>query len=677
MVFQNSISYLASKLDICFDEGGVVHMTGPIITGTKSHYSLPGHVLISLPSLPQSSKQQVREVRNLELLVEGKSEFWDETGRHTPLRLWATTVVLATPAAPLPIPSHDAANPSAQRMCVAVPVDLSVPAWLPPSHEYRHSTVSYGLIGKCKIGWASSPASGNTIEGSAIDNQASSSSSDVSLLGNPFKRAKRTITSFDSFFSGQLNSAQIFSKSSSDWSPFTLSRHYIPVSIFEPANPRIHKDKTVYPSVASRGPCALECMVTVPDWVDLSAPEETLVITVKVKAVYLSSTLACPRLVSSSPDLGRQANRAASDALSGIRDPDAPARQPVQTLGSLPMVRQAPASRPDLPYRMVELSVWVEQIDRVSSTVFEPYITGHLIPLEQPAHGSFEHQLISPRSIYADGGIMGHNPSPTKSTKSRKYLVLPDARERSFTFANEGLSLSQRMWRSLVTRLPMPLLQGSGQNARPDPDMNSPFLKIRHHLKLRMVYRMPDSDTLHEVTFTAAIRFGTCHSTLPTDIPRGPLLPAYVQLYHENGQPRSCDPLPLYENHGVSADESASEVQQESEQMTADLLQPAEHQLGAVPAYDPLVPSAAISTCSSRSASPTDPPFIPSLDLPSRFATGTEGLTAWPLNTDEPMEVDNAGSSDHESRQSASGLMPSAAKRVRHALPSVIQTVGV
>jgi hypothetical protein len=49
------------------------------------------------------------------------------------------------------------------------------------------------------------------------------------------------------------------------------------------------------------------------------------------------------------------------------------------------------------------------------------------------------------------------------------------------------------------------------------------------------------------VTLTTPLRFGTCPATYPTINPRTtPLLPAYCQIFHENGDLRECDPLPLY-----------------------------------------------------------------------------------------------------------------------------------
>jgi len=49
------------------------------------------------------------------------------------------------------------------------------------------------------------------------------------------------------------------------------------------------------------------------------------------------------------------------------------------------------------------------------------------------------------------------------------------------------------------------------------------------------------------VVLSIPIRFGTCPETLAANcLHRKPLLPAYIQLYHENGEQLPCDPLPMY-----------------------------------------------------------------------------------------------------------------------------------
>ena len=48
------------------------------------------------------------------------------------------------------------------------------------------------------------------------------------------------------------------------------------------------------------------------------------------------------------------------------------------------------------------------------------------------------------------------------------------------------------------------------------------------------------------VLLSTPIRFGTSPHTWSNDLRQGPALPAHIQLIHENGDSRDCDPLPIY-----------------------------------------------------------------------------------------------------------------------------------
>jgi hypothetical protein len=139
-----------------------------------------------------------------------------------------------------------------------------------------------------------------------------------------------------------------------------------------------------------------------------------------------------------------------------------------------------------------------------------------------------------------------------------------DGSQRNFCFAGDGLGLSEK-WRKVNVVLPMPKdLQGS--RTRPQSEMDGPFLRIKHTLKIRLLCRAvgaAEDDvnvsgscqrsiwrrrghllTHQAVLLSAPIHFGTTPATLYADKP--PSLPPYVQLFHENGDQRECDPLPLY-----------------------------------------------------------------------------------------------------------------------------------
>jgi hypothetical protein len=40
-------------------------------------------VIISIPALPSGQANKLREIRELKLVVEGKSEFWDDAGKSS------------------------------------------------------------------------------------------------------------------------------------------------------------------------------------------------------------------------------------------------------------------------------------------------------------------------------------------------------------------------------------------------------------------------------------------------------------------------------------------------------------------------------------------------------------------------------------------------------------------
>jgi hypothetical protein len=73
------------------------------------------------------------------------------------LRLWTTTVHLAKPDSPLLLPPSS----SSGKMRMAVPFDLRLPGWLPPSHASEMTITAYGVVVKAVLGWvlpAPSPA---------------------------------------------------------------------------------------------------------------------------------------------------------------------------------------------------------------------------------------------------------------------------------------------------------------------------------------------------------------------------------------------------------------------------------------------------------------------------------------------------------------------------------------
>lgn len=68
-------------------------------------------------------------------------------------------------------------------------------------------------------------------------------------------------------------------------------------------------------------------------------------------------------------------------------------------------------------------------------------------------------------------------------------------------------------------------------------------MRMKHILKTSLVCRNPDG---HEtiVQLSTPIRFATHPHTMP--VPNSWAPPPYIHTFHENGDQRDCDPLPLY-----------------------------------------------------------------------------------------------------------------------------------
>lgn len=155
---------------------------------------------------------------------------------------------------------------------------------------------------------------------------------------------------------------------------------------------------------------------------------------------------------------------------------------------------------------------------------------------------------------------------------------------------------------------------------------------------------------------------------------RSATLPSYIQLFHENGDLRECDPLPLY-----TAPESESELQN-----ILPLSEPDRSDYSmSIPSYesifsDPSVPStpslpsssivdstsaasasASASPCQSRSASPSPFGISSSSDLDSLEGgqgdlRGRSFSPTSQVSDDDAMDVDGTGSGS-EAGDSSSG----------------------
>jgi hypothetical protein len=108
------------------------------------------------------------------------------------------------------------------------------------------------------------------------------------------------------------------------------------------------------------------------------------------------------------------------------------------------------------------------------------------LPSEQPSWHSSSYPLISPRPLYADPPFLSEPDQPFRGSHARKCLLADDGCQRNFFFEGDGLPLGGN-WRKVNVQLPMPLDTERQRANMPQPEMDGPFGKVKHSLKIRMV----------------------------------------------------------------------------------------------------------------------------------------------------------------------------------------------
>ncbi|OCF56500.1 hypothetical protein L486_05350 [Kwoniella mangroviensis CBS 10435] len=687
MVFQSHTNYLSAQIQVRLENEGVIDMLGGPNTGTS--YSLPGHIIISLPALPAPMEGRLREVKDLKIVMEGKSEFWDDHGRYTPMRLYSTTLILATPSKPLLLPSHDPNRAYAQRIQLAVAFDMRLPGWLPPSHDSEMTTISYGLIAHSTIGWTEPAttfyASPSTCSSSFSSSSSSSSSdSDVSMESiipiRPMIMKPKSSKPFEYIFGNHSLLAKSIEKSSSKWTPFTVQRHRMPSAVVPYPQGATERHFTLRPESDSTSP--VECVVTVPDWVDVNGEEKSLKVSLRVRA---RKPVAEPMEVDT-PEASSNGSASTLNSSSSTADEEGSVSGGgSRELESVPMERSSGKGKKagsDLSTYILELGMEVEETERYSSTPSQSFTSSFPLPSEQPTRNSSVNQLISPRMGYADGtgSFLGYDERPFKGMRTRQCLLSDDGNQRNFFFADKGLGLGDK-WRKVNVILPMPSLEsGKGLSTRPQPELDGPFLRIRHDLKIRVVCRSPGSkDDTQVVILSTPIKFGTCPSTMPSIKDKPTPLPAYIQLFHENDDLRECDSLPVYT--GSSSSSSSDSNSSATEVPVPDT---------PAPSYASLYPLTT-RPCSSRSPSPSsydDSASVASSSGSSTLGRRERSSSPSPSSSeDEPesMDIDSVISSSDEDdgvgnnngrTRSTNGGVQVQSRKVARTIPRGIRTAA-
>ncbi|KAJ9102560.1 hypothetical protein QFC21_002961 [Naganishia friedmannii] len=693
--------YLQVGVEIALEpeDGNRIEMFGTSKTGTS--YSLPGHVLLTVPNISGNNvRDKVRVVKDFKVVFEGKSEFCDDAGRYHVMRIVRREIILL-PDEGMKLPAWDPNQPANKEHDVTVysiPFDMTIPGWLPQTYENELVANTYGLVAMASCQWAAVARS--TITAASKRSSTMSVDSDItpSLIptapvpivsaASPdyssrfFPRfAKSVANAFTSAISLPHHSSSATAqpvKSSSQWQPVQIVRHRAPTP--SPFPPGTTDAETMFPNIplrhytlkpAENSPSPVECVVSVPETIDINGP--TLKVSVRLRArnghVIQSIGNATDDVVDQAPatPVGASGNSTQHGSHSGTGRATAPestsgagTTRPSTLSGCRQSASDAQRCREQI--RMVELGMEVEETERYSSTPAQSFSAAFPIPEDQPDESNPHHgpsALLSPPSRLSGMSMFGLTSSrPFKGTRTRTLLLGEDGNPRTYRFEGPGLDLGDG-WRKVNIIIPMPGDIDSNQattndSNKPAVEIETPFLKIKHKLKIRIVCRstaLPGQDTI--VVLTTPLSCGTAPK--PRRVNLGPMLsintmagfripqpgssfgqepltylsslPAYCQIFYENGATREDEEiLPLY-----SPD--------------------------APPSYDPFslprsLPRVAESSSSSNTLGSTSPlessldPAIPPMNATDTIddsvaADSTMGITADPVNEEELMAEAN------------------------------------
>jgi hypothetical protein len=192
-----------------------------------------------------------------------------------------------------------------------------------------------------------------------------------------------------------------------------------------------------------------------------------------------------------------------------------------------------------------------------SSRAYPSFTSTFPIPDEQPSGSAGDWPFLGPRPSYAEEDLLG---SPKdmpqwRGLRRRRCLLTDDGLQRNFAFEDDGLVLSDD-WRTINALLPVTEFAGHHRRpgGLPQSELDGVFHRIRHELVIQIAIQDSSAGNVNKIIrLTAPIRFGTSPVTILGPKSGEELLPAYIQVYHENGDLRQCDPLPLYSEAALAA----------------------------------------------------------------------------------------------------------------------------
>jgi hypothetical protein len=302
-------------------------------------------------------------------------------------------------------------------------------------------------------------------------------------------------------------------KYTSPYQTFNIHRHRLPSALNHRAINATEKNFNLKPGPDSTSP--IECIVTIPEWVDCYGQEKDLRIGIRVRARRAAilaqnksdNESASPFFPGDWDDCGTAVGTPASIGGETPADPTSPT-EPVTRPGtpsptSVPMTRNVAGDDEEILTRIIELGMEVEEIESYSSIVSPGFKAVFPIPEDnQPDRHSSQNAFISPRNPRADKECTVSS-DPYGGYRTRKCLLAEDGSQRNFYFDGDGLAMNE-LWRKVNVVLPMP--SGSkGLRTRPQSEMDGPMLRIKHALKIRMVCRNVGSSGEDMVSFNFAV----------------------------------------------------------------------------------------------------------------------------------------------------------------------------
>ena len=272
----------------------------------------------------------------------------------------------------------------------------------------------------------------------------------------------------------------VIETTNSPYTPITIRRHRLPSAM----NPR-HADGTerhysLKPAADSTSP--IECIVSVPDWVDVNGGEKDLKISIRIRARREAVKALQPQSPAANSD-SRVVDTSFEDSEDGVSVP--------QTLDhteptSVAMERD---SSGEILTHILELGMEIDEIETYTSHPSSCFGAMFPIPEQQPSRFSSEHALIAPRPPQAQpsSDVAGNiDEKLFGATRRRKCLLADDGSQRNFIFDNDGLAMSER-WRKVNIVLPMPHGRKGSATCRPKSEYDSPMLRVKHALNIRVV----------------------------------------------------------------------------------------------------------------------------------------------------------------------------------------------